>query len=161
MKFTLSLVALALQLTGAIAARSAAEIADLQVECGVLGVQDVPEGADPAKYRHCAGHPLGEDRLAYVQQSDAPTEKAVKKDHVQMKAANIFARSCYYGSEFGCSGGYCWKQCTDNGDGQWCWTAEGDGGGPWRTCSSWEGCKDKAACGKGCKGKDKSCGCSC
>ena len=27
-------------------------------------------------------------------------------------------RECYYGDDYGCSGGYCWKQCNTPGSGQ-------------------------------------------
>ncbi|KAL2061170.1 hypothetical protein VTL71DRAFT_7443 [Oculimacula yallundae] len=38
-------------------------------------------------------------------------------------------RNCWSGSPYGCDAGKkrCWKVCGDNG--QWCWTARGDGGG--------------------------------
>jgi hypothetical protein len=65
MRFTLSLLALALQVTGVLSASTdaaAAAHAALVEECGDLGVMTVPSGADPSAYRKCAGHPLGDDR---------------------------------------------------------------------------------------------------
>ncbi|KAF2014196.1 hypothetical protein BU24DRAFT_451318 [Aaosphaeria arxii CBS 175.79] len=163
MKLTIGLVALALQLTGVVAGRTPDEVAALTEKCGDLGVQQVPEGADPANYRDCANHPLGNNYRTAKEQSLSPEEGIhARGDVANMKGADIFKRkqqACEWNSREGCSGGYCWKSCGSPGE--WCWTAAGDGGGPWLQCRSYNDCNFSANCGKGCKPGNNSCGCSC
>ncbi|KAJ8091971.1 hypothetical protein PM082_024206 [Marasmius tenuissimus] len=73
---------------------------------------------------------------------------------------------CKYQSPYGCDKGSCWKSCGSPGDGNWCWTAkgngsvaEGDGSKPgWLGCNTYRDCNPKAACGKG---DCTNCGCWC
>ncbi|KAK0105077.1 hypothetical protein ONS96_004480 [Cadophora gregata f. sp. sojae] len=70
------------------------------------------------------------------------------------------ARGCVSNAPYGCDlgRGRCWKVCGDHGE--WCWTAEGDGGGNWHTCSDWGACNTGQNCGKNCHNAAE-CGCSC
>ncbi|KAK4169893.1 hypothetical protein QBC43DRAFT_329466 [Cladorrhinum sp. PSN259] len=126
----------------AAAAEVAAKVAD---SCGALGVMNVntttlPANVDPTNIRTCADHPAGSP--------------------VQALDGGIAKRDCYYGAPFGCSKGYCWKQCGPSGSGQWCWTATNGGYGDWSSCSNNQQCSEAQACGIG--GSDcKACGCSC
>ncbi|UPX19194.1 uncharacterized protein EKO05_0009463 [Ascochyta rabiei] len=160
MKLTIGFLALAFQAAGVLSARTAEEHAALVEECGDLGVLEIPEGADPSLYRHCAEHPIGAERQ-WEDASLAPEANKPRSDVANMKGAELFARACYSGAPYGCDKGYCWKICGDGG--QWCWTALGDGGGAWRTCSVWSQCSDSQdhKCGKNCKEGSKACGCSC
>jgi hypothetical protein len=84
---------------------------------------EVPEGADPSKYRKCAAHPLGDDRRIY-ETSLAPPDVALlekqKRSAIQMRGVDIFKRkeqACYYDAGLGCTRNYCWKACGNSGDG--------------------------------------------
>ena len=167
MKITIALLAVTLQVTGVLSVAAPVDAA-LVEECGDLGVLEVPEGADASEYRKCANHPLGENPRKYWQSLAPIDAEFVKRDAlanpVDLKGANIFdraAQACYYQAGLGCSGGYCWKACATPGDGKWCWTAGGDGGGPWLTCGSYSDCSSGSSCGKNCKPGNKACGCSC
>lgn len=50
---------------------------------------------DPSKIRKCKEHPLGS------------------------ATALLGKRDCYHDAPFGCTDGYCWKQCGVAGSGQW------------------------------------------
>lgn len=108
--------------------------ADAEAYCGDLGVMPVPEGANPDNVRTCLEHPLGSPKTPQI----------------------LEKRDCWYGKKSGCSKGYCWKTCGQGG--QWCWTAQGDGSGPWVTCGSDGDCNESQSCGGG---GCKACGCSC
>ncbi|KAK4222892.1 hypothetical protein QBC38DRAFT_374231 [Podospora fimiseda] len=117
---------------------SPAEV-DVAASCGSLGVMnvntsDLPAGVDPNNIRTCADHPVGS------------AHEVLEK------------RDCEYGAPVGCSGGYCWKQCGDEGSGQWCWTANNGGYGDWIKCSTSSQCNTNMACGIG---DCSACGCSC
>jgi hypothetical protein len=70
MRFTIPLLALALQAASGLSNSTAADAADaaaaahaaLVEECGNLGVMVIPSGADPSAYRKCDAHPLRSDR---------------------------------------------------------------------------------------------------
>jgi hypothetical protein len=141
---------------------------DAVADCGLLGVMtynaaDLPVGVSPAALRKCAGHPLGPTRLKGEGSLAplGPDHHAVKMRGVpadaEVASSPLEARDCYYDAEYGCSKGYCWKQCGPKGQGQWCWTALDGGFGDWITCSAWDDCNTNMACGQNC---DK-CGCSC
>ncbi|KAF1943856.1 hypothetical protein EJ02DRAFT_483853 [Clathrospora elynae] len=134
MKFTLTLIALALHSVSTLSATTSADLeaAALVEQCGDLGVQVLPEGADPALYRACADHPP-------------------RRRPQELKAADVFGRAanaCYWDANVGCSGGYCWKSCRSNR--QWCWTADEDGSGPWLQCTRFNQRSAVQDCGKAC-----------
>ncbi|KAF9534046.1 hypothetical protein CPB83DRAFT_728072, partial [Crepidotus variabilis] len=54
------------------------------------------------------------------------------------------AEGCWYDSQIGCTGGYCWKVCGNNGE--WCWTANNGGVGSLISCSNWQDCSFSAPC---------------
>ncbi|KAB2571286.1 hypothetical protein DBV05_g10042 [Lasiodiplodia theobromae] len=163
MKFNIGIILAAASFTRVF---STAVPDDAAAECGSLGVmslEDVPEDALAGEVRKCADHPLGNNRpfggtsLAPLDDSDDfdDSDDSGNSTDVSADASGLQARDCWYGSEYGCTDGYCWKTCGDGG--RWCWTANNGGNGPWRTCASWRDCKKKFDCGKNCK----SCGCSC
>ncbi|KAF9262624.1 hypothetical protein L218DRAFT_394915 [Marasmius fiardii PR-910] len=131
---------------------SAADVA----ECGELGVltynvSDLPAGVSPDSVRKCANHPLGKITPEIAARDGAPATNILGK------------RDCWYGASYGCSGDagkpkYCWKTCGANGE--WCWTAQGGGWGPWIGCNTAEDCNQGMACGLG-NGDCTACGCSC
>ncbi|KAF1963863.1 hypothetical protein CC80DRAFT_541772 [Byssothecium circinans] len=100
MKLTISLVALALSATGALA-RTAAKNAALAEE------------ADRRKYKNQSLQPA------------EGNETPGKRSNIgNVKAADIFSRkeqACYWDASKGCSDGYYWKACGSAGE--WCWTA--------------------------------------
>src|SRR6201999_897865 len=104
-------------------------------ELGVFAPTSLPEGVDPNAVRQCTEHPQG--NVTKHGDGDA----------------------CFFGGPYGCTRGYCWKQCHTPGRGQWCWTAFNNGFGAWRTCSTDQDCIPNTStdCGQGCP----SCGCSC
>lgn len=115
-------LALALQATGVFGARTAEETAALTLECGDLGVMQIPEGADPAAYRKCANHPLGDSKSKFPPHSVDPSDMKKRANSAQLKGAEIFSRAkqaCEWNSRGGCSGRYCWKACGNAGE--WCW----------------------------------------
>ncbi|KAE8356848.1 hypothetical protein BDV28DRAFT_126310, partial [Aspergillus coremiiformis] len=68
-------------------------------------------------------------------------------------------RACWKGKPVGCSrSGYCYKSCAQPGSGEWCWTAQENGFGPWIRCSKDSDCSRGDQCGAG---DCKACGCSC
>ncbi|KAK5989540.1 hypothetical protein PT974_11067 [Cladobotryum mycophilum] len=152
---------IALILAYAASAYAAAVVADAETSCGSLGVMKydankLPAGATPDDVRQCADHPLGHNRnqepaslapLHAGEMSVAPSGEDI--------LVNRAAASCYRDAPYGCTRGYCWKVCGNNGE--WCWTARAGGIGKWFTCNSWKDCDAKQACGKGCP----SCGCGC
>ncbi|KXJ90353.1 hypothetical protein Micbo1qcDRAFT_205202 [Microdochium bolleyi] len=91
---------------------------------------------DPNDIRKCKEHPLGS------------------------ATAVLGKRECYHDAPFGCTDGYCWKQCGVAGSGQWCWTASNGGFGQWIGCSTNQQCNAQQDCGVGPADCD-SCGCSC
>ncbi|KAF2966352.1 hypothetical protein GQX73_g7221 [Xylaria multiplex] len=110
-------------------------------ECGTGGLYSVdistlPEGVNPNGLRKCAEHPVANTTIAALEKRD-----------------------CYYGAKpYGCTDGFCWKKCSTNGGGQWCWTAANGGFGDWIKCSSDDQCNAFQACGLG---ECQACGCSC
>ncbi|RDB29460.1 hypothetical protein Hypma_014819 [Hypsizygus marmoreus] len=68
---------------------------------GPMPKSNLPDGVIASDVRKCAAHPLG----------GGDKDKSPK--------------ACQTESDGGCSKGYCWKVCGDNG--QWCWTAENGG----------------------------------
>jgi hypothetical protein len=177
MKYTVALLAIALQVTGVLSAsadmavaEAAAEahgvaVAELIAECGDLGIMAVPEGANAGDYRKCLDHPEGTDRaLSDPASSIAPLDNDIVvpgPDSRQLKGSEIFGREamkCEYSAGLGCSrNGFCWKACGTAGDGKWCWTAGGIGFGDWLKCTTYADCSTWAACGQGCA----ECGCGC
>ena len=130
--------------------------AALEKECGSLGIMDVPSGNLESEVRHCANHPLGRDPNFEAMLSGS---SAMRNEHAP---ANILAREKSVCSEivapFGCDRGYCWKQCGSFG--QWCWSAHGDGYGPWAMCHHGKDCSYKSlVCGASDR-KDGGCSCS-
>ncbi|KAH9228056.1 hypothetical protein K456DRAFT_1847485 [Colletotrichum gloeosporioides 23] len=112
--------------------------ADAAAICGSLGVFELPEGSDPALVRLCSDHPsLGRPG----------------------SNGGVGTLACAKNQK-GCDKGYCWKQCGENGAGWWCWTALGDGSGPWKTCVAGSDCGMGDPCGWS-KNLCPKCGCSC
>ncbi|EPS45141.1 hypothetical protein H072_924 [Dactylellina haptotyla CBS 200.50] len=165
---TLFAVAQATAVFGAAGSSTAAE-------CGTLGVfsvsaEDLPEGVQLTDVRKCADHPLGRHRdlknaslapmnAEFIKRSQNNPE--ITADTVIATLFGRKASKCYYGAPYGCTDSYCWKSCGANGE--WCWTASSGGLGQWKACSSFRDCSDSPgfACGAGCSGKSKACGCSC
>jgi hypothetical protein len=65
MKLDASLIALCLAVVGAVSAASVEKDrndpvyrAELEKECGLLGVMDVPTGYKESEVRHCREHPM-------------------------------------------------------------------------------------------------------
>lgn len=153
MKFTTAIVAL-------LAAHAQAGVAPAAaVNCGQLGVMQYDEAAlptnvDAGEVRTCAEHPLAlslnPDLLKAPVTLDGSGDSALVR------------RACVKSPDYGCTKGYCWKQCI--GGGRWCWTAWNNGFGNWQTCSQDSQCKPQAQaeCGESASGKEcKQCGCSC
>ncbi|KAK6533668.1 hypothetical protein TWF694_002601 [Orbilia ellipsospora] len=170
MKFTaVTLFALA-QITGGFCAAVSSTVA----ECGSLGVFSpdtiLPEGVQASDVRRCADHPLGRDRdlkNASLAPMDAEFTKR-SQNNGEMTADTVIAhlsgrsaQACFFGAPYGCTKGFCWKSCGKNGE--WCWTANQGGLGQWQACSTFGDCAPSSnyACGAGCTGKSKACGCSC
>lgn len=143
MKFTTSIIVVAVQVAAALAARTTANTGRDET-CGTLGVMDASDslsaGATTENVRKCAEHPLTNGTLPGLSEDKENS-----------------ASKCYFDAPYGCSDGYCWKACGNNGE--WCWTAKNGGTGDWYTCSASTQCgdSDTYACGQGCS----SCGCSC
>ncbi|KAF3915548.1 hypothetical protein ABW21_db0204797 [Orbilia brochopaga] len=170
MKFTAAIILIA-QFTSAYCAAVSSDAA----ECGSLGVLDasnLPAGTDLSLVRKCAGHPNGRDRdLANA--SMPPMDGEIMKRSQNEVLTPLSVRSvltgqttqkCYYGAPYGCTKGYCWKACgPQNGDGKWCWTANGLGFNEWIKCQTYNDCGSATyACGQGCGPKNYAqCGCSC
>ncbi|RBQ76052.1 hypothetical protein FVER14953_12459 [Fusarium verticillioides] len=138
-------------------------------DLGILNIApgDLPEGVAPSELRLCADHPMGRNRTLDPLEgaSLAPMEEEdLDPDTTATPSAGLFEeRACYDKAPYGCSRGYCWKQCGASRSGKWCWTASGMGGGPWRTCDKYENCgtnKFTFGCGSNCW-VSRSCGCSC
>ncbi|KAG7090628.1 hypothetical protein E1B28_009741 [Marasmius oreades] len=154
MKFAVGIIFLATQLAGGLCV--AVPNSDAAAECGALGVMVADESNHAGTIRKCADHPIEDRRKTW--QSLAPF------DHVNATSSTstLTARSdeaCFYDAPYGCSGGSCWKSCGTPGDGKWCWTADGDGSGPWLSCSTYSDCNPNAACGKGIGCARCGCGC--
>ncbi|KAF2142699.1 uncharacterized protein K452DRAFT_307639 [Aplosporella prunicola CBS 121167] len=133
-----------------------AAVSDTAAECGSLGVMsidNIPEDVDAANVRKCANHPLGRNR-PLAETSLGPMEDS---NDTSVEAPSLQARDCWFGAEYGCTKGYCWRTCGTVGKGTWCWTASDGGTGPWYTCKTYSDCNKSQPCGKNC---DK-CGCSC
>ncbi|PYI29060.1 hypothetical protein BP00DRAFT_479945 [Aspergillus indologenus CBS 114.80] len=145
---------------------------DPVTECGNLGIMvvptaDLPKGVHPSDVRICRDHPLGRNRdiegasLAPLDPMDVQTlegNTAALEGRSEPKMPNTAElQTCYKNAPYGCSGGYCWKVCGNNGE--WCWTAKNSGVGAWYTCNRYQNCGTGTiyACGRGCP----SCGCSC
>ncbi|KAI1809134.1 hypothetical protein GGS20DRAFT_573402 [Poronia punctata] len=119
-------------------------------ECGRKeNVMIPPPGANETEYRHCSNHPLG-DAKAHVTRALGLTN-------------NLNKRDCWFGSNTGCTNGYCWKRCgADISQGNWCWTAIGnDGKGDWYQCAADNQCFDYMTCGQASGGDCPDCGCDC
>ncbi|KAH7242612.1 hypothetical protein BKA59DRAFT_530383 [Fusarium tricinctum] len=142
--------------------------------CGDLGILNIspgelPEGVEPSDLRLCADHPMGRNRTVDPNEgaSLAPMEEEDEENSetTPTPSASLFEeKSCWYASPYGCSRGYCWKNCGPERSGRWCWVATQLGAGPWKRCTSWEDCsalKIKGSfCAKGCV-ISSSCGCGC
>ncbi|KAK1229358.1 hypothetical protein PQX77_007579 [Marasmius sp. AFHP31] len=162
MKFTVGILAIIIQIASVHSV--AVSPSDATEGCGSLGVLNVdlnnlPEGMTANDVRKCADHPLGSKPRQNAQwESLAPMESSLTN-----RSANSIedraAQACYYDAPYGCSDGFCWTACGAPGSGNWCWTAGGDGSGPWLTCSTFNDCNPNAACGKG--NNCGACGCSC
>ncbi|KAK0621107.1 hypothetical protein DIS24_g11445 [Lasiodiplodia hormozganensis] len=137
-----------------------AAVSDAAAECGSLGVMSldgVAEGVDPASVRKCAEHPLGNTPNV---ESSSSSFAPVDDSNDTTTELGLEKRACWWGAEYGCTDGYCWKTCGAAGSGKWCWTASNsDGSGPWYTCSTYKNCNMGMACGTG--KNCNSCGCSC
>ncbi|KAF3935454.1 hypothetical protein ABW20_dc0108010 [Dactylellina cionopaga] len=163
MKFTAATLFLIAQISGGMAAA----VSSAAAECGSLGVMQVPAGADPANFRKCAGHPLGHARdLSQTTYTPLTPEQIEKAQNVKLDARSVIpalsgrgVNACWFGANSGCTKGYCWKSCGNNGE--WCWTASSGGSGPWVQCNSANQCGSGEACGQGCKSGSNDCGCSC
>jgi hypothetical protein len=99
-----------------------------------LGDKDLPVGVKASDLRLCNGHPNGVNitfdpaqgaSLAPFQAVDAlPLSLANTNVALKTEENNpLVARACYKDAQYGCSGGYCWKQCGNVQRGEWCWTA--------------------------------------
>lgn len=159
MKFNVGIFFATAAFTLVFSADVASDAAD---ECGSLGVMsldNLPAGVDPANVRKCADHPFGNNRpmegtsLAPLDDTNVTSADAHKLD----------ARSCKIDrvSSWGCTDGYCWKIC--DGGGRWCWTATNFGIGPLKTCSSHSDCGNIYYCGQNCACGNNcgSCACGC
>lgn len=166
MKFT-TVIQLLAAAAGAMAQLSAEQI------CGNLGVLSLSaeklatiETKDMGALRLCANHPLDRNRTLDPAEgaSLAPSVRGQARDtSLNDRSGSLSERSCYTAAQYGCSGGYCWKQCGDKVKGEWCWTANVGGVGSWRTCTKWQDCGTNDytyGCGKNCL-KPYQCGCSC
>lgn len=78
MKLNVNLIALCLAAVGTVAAipvekdrNDPVYRAELEKECGPLGVMDVPPGYKESEVRHCRDHPLGHSRPGIDTRSDA------------------------------------------------------------------------------------------
>ncbi|KAF2870692.1 hypothetical protein BDV95DRAFT_522413 [Massariosphaeria phaeospora] len=137
MKFTTTLLVLITSATSILAAP-----AD---ECLTLGgptdLTALSPDISPSDVRKCVEHPL---RLTLARKRDTILDK----------------RSCA-DKQFGCTKGYCWKECTDGGN--WCWLAKNQGVGDWTSCAADADCHSAVVpdsnCGIG-DGNCGSCGCS-
>ncbi|KAF3902850.1 hypothetical protein AA313_de0207259 [Arthrobotrys entomopaga] len=167
MKFTaVTLLALA-QFTGGLCAA----VSSTAAECGKLGIISadtiLPANVQASDVRRCADHPLGRDRdLKNASLAPMTSEFMKRSQNSEVTADTVIAHlsgrsKCYFGAPYGCTKGYCWKSCGKNGE--WCWTASQGGLGQWKACSSFNDCSTSGdfACGAGCTGKSKACGCSC
>jgi hypothetical protein len=128
--------------------------------CGVLGVMEVPEGADPTGYRLCAEHPASPNIHS------ANPAVAVRDGLAPVRAAALCTDQK---GNFCSSKNWCWKSCGNGwGPGkkdyyQWCWLASNHGSGEYWKCTDHVQCEDSvgngwAGCATGCLG---SCGCNC
>ncbi|KAF5177532.1 hypothetical protein FRX31_032882 [Thalictrum thalictroides] len=164
MKLNIIILFIAVQLAGIFAAA----ISNSAAECGSLAVMStkhLPASINAADVRKCADHPLGHKRSGV--QSLAP----MSNDDLIVAAANVNllasgevqADACYYDAPYGCSNGYCWKDCGPAGRGQWCWLAANGGAGDWTKCSTYDQCRvvPGADCGRNCKQGSNACGCNC
>jgi hypothetical protein len=140
-------------------------------ECSNLGgvmsmeAHKLPEGVSLSDLRKCVEHPHGRERfldeasLAPFEEGDAPSDEKKKKNSTDIEAGGLEERAadaCYTAAPYGCSRGYCWKTCGDNG--KWCWTAYKAGLGSWIKCSTYNDCGTTTyACGIG--GVSGGCGC--
>ncbi|RAH77612.1 hypothetical protein BO86DRAFT_322812 [Aspergillus japonicus CBS 114.51] len=138
---------------------------DPVTECGNLGIMvvltaDLPEGVYPSDVRICRDHPLGRNRdikgvsLAPLDPMDVQAlegNTAALEGRSEPTIPNTSElQACYKNAPYGCSGGYCWKVCGNNGE--WCWTAKNSGVGAWYTCNRYQNCGTGTihACGRGC-----------
>jgi len=178
MKLSITIFHLAvLQMTTVISAPTE----DAAAECGDLGVMSIPNrllaGVNPAEVRKCLEHPLAHSEPSPYPPQPPPTradlwatvavdlsiESGPESSVVVARAevtADLVPRACFFGDQYGCSGGYCWKRCGLQGE--WCWLAYNAGYGAWTKCFRAADCvgfaQPEPDCGKG--GCD-ACGCSC
>lgn len=137
----------------------------IEAICGDLGVMDIapadlPAGVQPSEIRLCADHPMGRDRE--LDPKKGASLAPVEDEKVAPSAKMLFERKCSFGAPYGCSKGFCWKQCGKGGE--WCWAAGAGGTGPWKGCHSWQDCgvdDTTYGCGKNCKKHPEHCKCSC
>ncbi|KAL6815292.1 hypothetical protein GGI42DRAFT_362700 [Trichoderma sp. SZMC 28013] len=137
---------------------------DVQKLCGDLevmkmDVNQLPPGISLDDVRMCEEHPLNQDDIDIL--DGASLASADISQSGGTSALPLYfgiKRACYYAAPYGCTRGYCWKACDD--DGKWCWTASQGGYGAWATCKTFEDCgldDDDFGCGKRCQ----RCGCGC
>ncbi|KAI1072867.1 hypothetical protein LB507_011480 [Fusarium sp. FIESC RH6] len=135
--------------------------------CGSLGVMnvapsDIPVGVKASEVRLCADHPNGGRDRQLDPKKGASLAPFENKKPVQHSPKSLFERTCELTAPYGCSDRFCWKVCGKGG--QWCWTANAKGTGPWRGCHSWHDCgmdDEHYGCGNNCRTRPQDCGCSC
>ncbi|KAL6786419.1 hypothetical protein J3E68DRAFT_420882 [Trichoderma sp. SZMC 28012] len=137
---------------------------DPQKLCGDLEVMkmdanQLPSGISLDNVRMCKEHPLTQDDIDILDGAHlAPADVSQSSGTSALPLYFGIKRACYYAAPYGCTRGYCWKACDD--DGKWCWTASQGGYGAWATCKTFEDCgldDDDFGCGKRCQ----RCGCGC
>jgi hypothetical protein len=141
--------------------------AELEAECGRLGVMEVPEGAEENTIRHCLEHPRFGDSTfhpvpARVSDQERLNAAELRGSSGADEAVNeLFSKktsACLKGSrQFGCKDGTCWRACGSSGN--WAWLTAKYGVGPWLKCSIDAQCDYGigVSSGEGCE----SCGCDC
>jgi hypothetical protein len=113
--------------------------AELEAECGRLGVMEVPEGVEENKVRHCLDHPLSGDPTFHpVPASVSDQERLEAGSSGADEPINEFSSkktsACLEGSKrFGCKDGTCWRACGSSGN--WAWLTAKYGVGHWLECS--------------------------
>ncbi|KAL5092916.1 hypothetical protein Trisim1_000648 [Trichoderma cf. simile WF8] len=124
-----------------------------------MDVNQLPTGISPDSVRMCEEHPLNQDGIDILDGASlAPADVSQRGVTSALPLYFGVKRACYYAAPYGCTRGYCWKACDD--DGKWCWTASQGGYGNWATCKTFEDCgldDDDFGCGKRCQ----RCGCGC
>jgi hypothetical protein len=131
--------------------------AELEAECGILGVMDVPEGFLESEVRHCREHPSFAPDYAARLEKEAVLAAAKHRgkhrhaftDYAATDVSRAEPLSCWSGSkQYGCTDGYCWRACGSTGNR--CWLAADSKGGAQLSCSVDEQCTwDIGVCSEG------------